>query len=96
MSDLGWSTRRACVKVKTDSSAAKSIVGRRGVGRVRHLETRYLWVQETVADTVVRVEKVKGTEHPANALTKYTPADEIKKVHGRVGIRRLNRDVRDA
>ena len=30
------------IKVKTDSTAAKAISWRRGVGRVRHLDVRYL------------------------------------------------------
>ena len=35
------------VQVNTDSSAAKSISSRRGAGRVRHVEVRELWVQES-------------------------------------------------
>ena len=32
-----------------DASAALAIIARRGVGRVRHLDTSYLWVQEKAA-----------------------------------------------
>ncbi len=36
-------------QVNTDSSAAKSIVSRRGAGRVRHIEVRELKVQDLAA-----------------------------------------------
>ena len=34
----------------TDSSAAKSYVSRRGLGKMRHLELRDLWLQREVGD----------------------------------------------
>ncbi len=46
MADLGLETK---VQVNTDSSAAKSIASRSGAGRVRHIEMRELWVQDSVA-----------------------------------------------
>ena len=36
------------VQVNTDSSAARSSASRGGVGRVRHVEVRELWVQDKV------------------------------------------------
>ena len=46
----------------TDSSAAKSFVSRRGLGKMRHLELRDLWLQREVGDGKVVVKKVPGTE----------------------------------
>ena len=37
------------VVIESDSSAALGIAGRHGLGSVRHVQTRYLWVQERVA-----------------------------------------------
>ena len=34
------------IRIRTDSSAAKSISHRRGVGKVRHIGVRGLWAQE--------------------------------------------------
>ena len=45
-----------------DSEAAESFVGRRGLGRMRHIEVRDLWLQEEVRNGKVKVEMVKGTE----------------------------------
>ena len=47
-SELGFSNLSNVVKIGTDSSAAKKIVSRRGLGKMRHLEIRDLW-PETIA-----------------------------------------------
>ena len=36
-------------RVRVDATASKAIASRRGVGRVRHLHTQVLWVQEAVS-----------------------------------------------
>ncbi len=43
--DIGYEMK---VEVRVDSSAAKAIASRLGLGRTRHLEVRFLWVQEAV------------------------------------------------
>eukprot|EP00971_Amphidinium_carterae_P332262 6466334-Amphidinium_carterae.1 len=35
--------------LRTDSTAAIGILQRRGLGRTRHIATRYLWLQQKVA-----------------------------------------------
>ena len=42
MADLGVTTQ---VRVWTDSNAAKAIASKRGLGKTRHVELRYLWLQ---------------------------------------------------
>ena len=41
------------------------------MGKVRHLHTSDLWIQERVRNGDVTLHKVLGTEVPADALTKY-------------------------
>ena len=48
----------------------KSFVCRRGLGKMRHLEIRDLWLQKEVADGKLVVEKVLGEENPAELMTK--------------------------
>ena len=52
--------RRSHVRVKTDSSAARGIAMRRGVGKVRHLEVRTLWLQDQVDRGLVQIAKIAG------------------------------------
>ena len=65
------------VHLGTDSSAAKSFVCRRGLGRMRHLEIRDLWLQKEVADGKLEVDKVLGTENPADLMTKILGIKDI-------------------
>ena len=59
------------VVLHTDSSSAKSFASRRGLGKVRHTQTRCLWLQQAVVDRQVLVRKVAGSKNPADILTKY-------------------------
>ena len=54
---------------KCDSAAARGIVNRTGVGRMKHLELKQLWVQGYVRRKLVQVEWVPRKENPADALT---------------------------
>ena len=40
-------------RIKTDSSACIGMASRLGVGRVRHIETRVLWLQEVIAKSLL-------------------------------------------
>ena len=53
-----------------DSSAAKAMASRNGVGKVRHLEVRYLWVQDALNRKRFTLKKVAGKFNPADVLTK--------------------------
>jgi hypothetical protein len=64
-------------KIKTDATAAKGIATRRGLGKVRHIDTRELWLQEKVGNGDLDIEKVKGTDNVADALTKYVDQGKL-------------------
>ena len=74
-SDLGISVK---IDVLTDSSAAKGTASRKGLGKVRHIETNQLWIQEKVSNGTIKLHKVLGTDNIADALTKYVPQEELK------------------
>ncbi len=59
------------VQVNTDSSAAKSIMARRGAERLRHIEVREWWAQDRVAKGELKIAKVKGEENVADGLRKH-------------------------
>ena len=67
------------ILLKTDSSAAKSFAARRGLGTMRHMEARYLWLQTEVLKQTVVVSKVRGEEKPADPFTKYLAERDISK-----------------
>ena len=64
----------AVVVVRTDSSSGLAVGSRRGLGRLRHVQTRYLWVQQRVQEGDFRLKKEQGDTNVSDALTK--PVDE--------------------
>ena len=77
MQEIGFvATER--IQLFTDSSAAKSFVSRTGLGRMKHLEIRDLWLQREVGLGKVLVNKVEGPRNPADLLTKYLKRWEIE------------------
>ena len=52
-----------------DASAALGIIHRKGVGRTRHIDTSYLWVQQVVAQRRLVFSKVRGKDNPADLYT---------------------------
>ena len=65
--DMGY---EVSVTMWTDSDTGRSLASRRGHGKMRHMELRYLWVQEVVKDGRMKVRRVSGEENPADHLTK--------------------------
>ena len=74
LADLGCKVR---LVVCTDSSAAKGMASRRGLGKVRHVEVNQLWVQEKVGSGEVELRKVEGSKNIADALTKHVDGDSL-------------------
>ena len=72
-------------RVRVDATASKAIASRRGVGRVRHLHTQVLWVQEAVARRELTIVKVPGVENPADMGTKHFAQREMHECLKRVG-----------
>ena len=62
------------VCVWTDSSAALGIATRSGLGKLRHLETHTLWVQQKGRTGAIAVLKVPGEVNPADLFTKHLPS----------------------
>ena len=65
MREIGFTVSEH-VQLFTDSSAAKSFVTRRGLGKMKHLEIRDLWLQREVG-----LGKVAGPRNPAELMTKF-------------------------
>ena len=65
--DLGWASS---LQISMDAEAARCIASRQGIGKVRHLEVRYLWLQDQVRSGSMKLVKVWGKESPADVLTK--------------------------
>ena len=66
--------------IRSDASAALGIAYRRGLaGKTRHVLVQYMWIQQEVANELVKIQKVLGTDNPADALTKVFPEAELER-----------------
>ena len=72
------SGKAARMKAYTDSSAARGIVHRQGVGRIKHLATRMLWLQEVTRNGLCSVKAVSTVFNPADLGTKPLNASRMK------------------
>ena len=66
-------------EVYTDSAAALGITHRAGIGKVRHLRTQGLWVQEVRVGGRLSYKKVLGTKNPSDVLTKHVPGELLER-----------------
>ena len=73
MEDFGL---RKAVRVWTDSTATMGICGRRGLGKLRHIDTQCLWIQQKVRRNDIELRKIRGEMNPADLFTKHLPGEE--------------------
>ena len=85
------------VKLWSDSTSARGIACRRGLsGRTRHLETKFLWLQEAVARKRLCWGKVHTTVNPADLLTKVKTRAEASRLAELAGCRLTVRQADNA
>ncbi len=67
------------IRVWIDSTATMGICSRQGLGKLRHIDTRSLWVQQRVREGSLELRKVRGEANPADLFTKHlTSEDRVK------------------
>ena len=79
--DMGWD---ADIKLHVDATVAQAMANRQGIGKIRHLDVRYLWLQEMAKSGVIAVRKMDGALNPADVLTKPMSFSEMLGKLGRV------------
>ena len=57
------------IEIKLESSAAHAFFHRRGVGRMKHMDSIILWLQDLIAAGGVRLKKIPRTQKLADMLT---------------------------
>jgi hypothetical protein len=65
---------------RTDSAGARGMVAREGVGKVRHLACRTLWIQQEVKNKSMTIKAVAGRDNHADLGTKVLLGPHIKKM----------------
>ena len=55
-------------EVHGDASAALGIIHRKGLGKTRHIDTGFLWIQQIVAEQRLKFAKVLGKNNPCRSI----------------------------
>ena len=66
--------------VLSDASAGIGIASRQGCGRLKHLEVKWLWVQEKVSEKALRLRKHPTETNTAGLATKYLTRPRMETV----------------
>ena len=74
--DLGCTWK---LVVLTDATAAIGVCRRRGLGKIRHLATADLWIQDKLRCKEFELVKVAGTDNVSDIMTKFTDRATLEK-----------------
>lgn len=64
------------LRIWTDSPGAIGICWRQGLGKLRHLDTHTLWIQQAVRSQRIDLRKVPGEVNPADLFTEHSLSGE--------------------
>ena len=68
-----------------DANAAIGMIMKEGLSGVRHIDTQFLWIQESVRAGRITLKKVDGVLNPADMFTKALAAHILDGHLHRVG-----------
>ena len=74
------------IQLLIDNSAARQILMRAGVGRVRHLSVKILWLQQQVEKKMISVAAVASSANVADLGTKRLPCHTMRRLMYEVGV----------
>jgi hypothetical protein len=77
MREMGF---ECAINIHSDSKAACAMSTRSGLGKAKHIETKYLWQQEIFEARNARMYKINTLENPGDLGTKPLAATVIKKM----------------
>jgi len=75
---MDWGIR-VSIKVWMDATAGAAIGNRQGLGRVKHIDTAFLWVQDVIQRRGLKTDKVHTSQNMADMLTKAIDWTTLKR-----------------
>ena len=77
------------IQLNIDSSDAKGTLSRRGSGKIKHLTTKQLWVQEAIRNYTVELVKIRRDINCSDLLTHQCSRPDFDNHLGRLQIIRM-------
>ena len=78
------------IKLKLGATAAKGILDRQGLAKVRHIDVNCLWLQEQCAKQMVPLVEIPGEINTADLMSKHLVGPVLLK-----HVKNLNLDIRE-
>ena len=78
------------IEIHSDAIAAIGICKRQGLGRVRHLATADVWIQQRIRSRELKLFKLPGKDNPSDLMTKHKTTPEASRFMSMLGIRPLD------
>ena len=88
---LGWMGEPVRIRLRMDAAAARSVLCRQGVGKIRHLEVKVLWAQDQTQNG-----RVLGLWDTADIGTKPLEEKTLVRHRGSLGLTTLPEELRTA
>ena len=87
---------KVTITIHTDSSSAKTIATRIGTSKLtKHIQLRFLYVQDLVATNIIKIRKVGTKFNYADVLTKIVPTSTLHYHLGNLGLDTGHYDIGD-
>ena len=83
-------SREVMIKTITDSSSCRAFTERLGVGRLKHIDTRYLWMQLEVKKKTLRMEGIPTLWNMADLGTKRLSRQRREFLMFLIGVMEMN------
>ena len=89
--DLGLEMK---LEVESDNNSAQSFSSRQGLGKQRHVQTRFLWLQDAVAAERVSIKRIPTSLNTSDILTKAVDGSTLRKHLETIGLLKVNRSAK--
>lgn len=88
-----WTDQKLRIQACGDSSVAKGVMNRHGVGRIKHRSLKVMWIQGLVQDGSVVANKIPRSENPSDLLTHHWTRPEWTHMHKYFCVRQAGQRV---
>ena len=66
-------------RLQVDASAALGVAQRMGIGKIRHLQTGALWLQQQQLRNIVQLSKIPGADNTSDLMTKNVAREVLER-----------------
>ena len=81
---------QAQIRIWTNAAAARGLALRSRSGTIKHMETKYFWLQQKEKNQELRIERIRGTVNPADLMTEHLDGKRLVTLCELLNIKRVD------